>query len=52
MGDTLSFDFREIRPYDGDRRKGFEELLCQLARRESTHEKGEFRRVEGAGGEQ
>jgi hypothetical protein len=46
-----SIDFRQIRPYDGDKRSGFEELVCQLARREHTSEQGMFRRIEGAGGD-
>ncbi|WP_454060861.1 hypothetical protein [Candidatus Nitrospira salsa] len=44
-------DFHEIRSHEGDKRKGFEELVCQLARREYSSEKGECRRVEGAGGD-
>ena len=44
-------DFREIREYDGDKRKGFEELICQLARREKDNGEREFRRVEGSGGD-
>jgi hypothetical protein len=51
MVGTTVIDFREIRPYEGDKRKGFEELICQLARRENNREAGEFRRVEGAGGD-
>src|SRR5687767_11393497 len=51
MVETMAIDFREIRPYDGDKRKGFEELICQLARRESGHKTEEFRRVDGAGGD-
>lgn len=44
-------DFSQIRPYDGDQRKGFEELMCQLARRESVPNAKIFCRVEGAGGD-
>jgi len=44
-------NFHEIRSHEGDKRKGFEELVCQLARREYPPEKGEYRRVEGAGGD-
>jgi hypothetical protein len=51
MVGTIVIDFREIRPYEGDKHKGFEELICQLARRENYHKTGEFRRVEGAGGD-
>lgn len=47
----MDIDFRNIRPLDGDRRKGFEELVCQLARREKQRNAREFRRVEGAGGD-
>jgi hypothetical protein len=51
MDDNNVIDFREIRPYEGDQRKGFEELICQLARREKNSEAGVLRRVEGAGGD-
>jgi hypothetical protein len=49
--ENIAIDFREIRPYDGAKHKGFEELICQLARRERPRDAGEFRRVEGAGGD-
>ena len=51
MAGNIEIDFQEIRPHEGDKRKGFEELVCQLARREKDLGAGEFRRVEGAGGE-
>jgi hypothetical protein len=47
----LQIDFGQIRPYGGDQRTGFEELVCQLARREHRAEIGVFRRIEGAGGD-
>ena len=47
----LPIDFRQIRPYEGDKRTGFEELVCQLARRGARVEQGTFRRIEGAGGD-
>lgn len=46
-----SIDFHHIRPLEGDRRYGFEEFICQLARRENVPDDWEFRRVEGAGGD-
>lgn len=48
---SIEIDFREIRPYDGEKRKGFEELVCQLARRDQPQNASEFRRVEGSGGD-
>ena len=48
---ALPINFSQIRPYEGDQRAGFEELLCQLARREHASEHGKFRRIEGAGGD-
>ena len=48
---NVDLDLRTIQAYDGDRRKGFEELVCQLARREYTRTLGMFRRVEGSGGD-
>lgn len=48
---NVEIDFREIRPYYGDKRKGFEELVCQLARREMIGNARYYRRVEGAGGD-
>jgi hypothetical protein len=48
---SLSIDFSQIRPYEGDQRTGFEEFVCQLARREHMAERGAFRRIEGAGGD-
>lgn len=49
--DVPSIDFSQIRPYAGDQRKGFEEFVCQLARRESIANAQHFRRIEGAGGD-
>lgn len=48
---AFDIDLGRIRPYGGDKRLGFEELVCQLARREHAGEQGTFRRVEGAGGD-
>jgi hypothetical protein len=48
---NIEIDFQEIRPYDGDKRKGFEEFVCRLARREKKENAQEFRRVEGSGGD-
>jgi hypothetical protein len=43
--------FHHIRPLNGDKRYGFEEFICQLARRETAPEGAEFRRIDGAGGD-
>lgn len=51
LDESSSIDFRAIRPYEGDKRKGFEELICQLARREEEQDAHEFRRIEGSGGD-
>ena len=51
MAGRIEIDFREIRAHEGDKRKGFEELICQLARREKVRGGQEFRRVEGSGGD-
>ena len=48
---SRSIDFGQIRSYEGDKRTGFEEFVCQLARREHASEMGVFRRIEGAGGD-
>jgi hypothetical protein len=50
LGRNIQIDFRDIRPHEGDKRKGFEELICQLARREDKPG-ARFRRVEGSGGD-
>jgi hypothetical protein len=47
---SIQIDFQHIRPLDGDRRKGFEEFVCQLGRRQAPAGV-EFRRLEGAGGD-
>lgn len=45
-------DFNRIRSEgEGGQRAAFEEFVCQLARRDTTGEEGEFRRVEGSGGD-
>jgi len=48
---SIQIDFREIRLIDGDRRKGFEEFVCQIARRHPPESAVSFKRVEGAGGD-
>jgi len=47
----VDINFKNVKPYEGDQRKGFEELICQLARQESPSNAKEFRRIEGAGGD-
>jgi energy-coupling factor transporter ATP-binding protein EcfA2 len=44
-------DFSKILSFNLGQRHSFEELVCQLARRESFPEHSVFRRVEGAGGD-
>lgn len=44
-------DFSKISIYKGRQENGFEEFICQLARRDKPEEPSEFRRVEGAGGD-
>jgi hypothetical protein len=44
-------DFEQIRGLTGGQRHSFEELVCQLARRQSVPPGAIFRRVEGAGGD-
>jgi len=51
VSNVETINFNQIRPYDGDQNKGFEELVCQLARRETIANAKIFRRVEGAGGD-
>jgi hypothetical protein len=51
LANQIEIDFRVIRPLDGDRRKGFEEFVCQLFRRKPPADWSEFRRVEGSGGD-
>lgn len=46
-----SMDYRRIRGMDSGQRLAFEELVCQLARREPPAADAEFRRIEGAGGD-
>jgi hypothetical protein len=47
--DTI--DFSKIRGLSDGQRYSFEELVCQLARRESVVAGSSFRRVEGSGGD-
>lgn len=44
-------DFTKIRIYKGSQNSGFEEFICQLARRDIPKKPLEFRRIEGAGGD-
>ncbi|MBI4773202.1 MAG: hypothetical protein HY788_03300 [Deltaproteobacteria bacterium] len=44
-------NFKHIRSYDGSQWNAFEELVCQLARRDPPGDAAEFRRVEGTGGD-
>lgn len=44
-------DYRRIRGMDSGQRLAFEELVCQLGRREPPAADAEFRRIEGAGGD-
>lgn len=44
-------DYKRIRGMDSGQRLAFEELICQLARREQPATDAEFRRIEGAGGD-
>jgi hypothetical protein len=44
-------DFNQIRGLSGGQRYSFEELVCQLARRQPAPAAAIFRRVEGAGGD-
>ena len=46
-----TIDFSQIRSLSGGQRYSFEELVCQLARRESFAAGSTFRRVEGSGGD-
>jgi hypothetical protein len=47
---TTQIDFRRIRTdFPNGQRGAFEELVCQLAYRESSH--GNFKRIEGSGGD-
>jgi hypothetical protein len=47
----LTMDYRRIRGKDSGQRLAFEELVCQIARREPPAADAEFRRIEGAGGD-
>lgn len=44
-------NFSKIHGFQAGQRHSFEELVCQLARREEYPADAEFRRVEGAGGD-
>lgn len=47
----LDIDFQHIRPSHDGARHAFEELVCQIARRNPPKGAQEFRRIEGAGGD-
>lgn len=38
----VNLDFHNIRPIEGDQRKGFEEMVCQLARKENIPQRVRF----------
>ena len=44
-------DFSNIRAFNGDQRLGFEKLVCQLAKCDPPATDGEFRYMEGSGGD-
>ena len=44
-------DFSKINPFDQGQRYSFEELVCQLGRKENVPHGSLYRRVEGAGGD-
>ena len=46
-----NIDFSQIRNHDGSQSKGFEELVCQLARLSKPENAKEFIRKDGAGGD-
>lgn len=46
-----NMDYKRIRSTGLGQRLAFEELICQLARREQPSVDAEFRRIEGAGGD-
>jgi hypothetical protein len=45
------FDFSAIRPLHGDRKYGFEELVCQLGRLDPPSEDARYFRGDGSGGD-
>ena len=48
---NVEIDFSRIRPYEGSRQKGFEQLVCQLAEYSKPENAKDFVRKEGAGGD-
>ena len=46
-----NIDFSRIQSYDGSQNKGFEEMVCQLAKLSKPENAKEFIRKEGAGGD-
>lgn len=48
---TMEINFSNIRPHDGSKQNGFEELVCQLAHLEKPSDAERFVRKEGAGGD-
>lgn len=51
MTDGQDIDFGKIRPLHGDRKHGFEELVCQLGRLDRPSEDATYFRGEGRGGD-
>jgi hypothetical protein len=47
----MPIDLRKIRPYRGSQNQGFEELVCQMARRTIAAGDKTWRRLDGAGGD-
>ncbi|MFI3622636.1 NACHT domain-containing protein [Vagococcus fluvialis] len=47
----IDIDFSKIRQYHGSQNNGFEELVCQIARREKINDAVSFINKDGAGGD-
>ena len=47
----VDIDFSKIHAHDGSKQKGFEEFVCQLAKRSKPVNAVEFIRKDGAGGD-
>lgn len=41
----MNIEWLALRPFNGDIKNGFEELICQLARSESIYDRQNFYRV-------
>lgn len=48
---AIDIDFLNIHEYEGSKHKGFEELVCQIARIEKPRGGKRFIRKEGSGGD-